>query len=437
MKLPLFILPAIIGTSEQLNYDRLKKLLLIFIGAVFLSTIISTLILFGVIPYNYTDIREISYFISHIRFSLMIVVSILIMLYWMVSEGVSFKKHIYYVIACVWFFFFLILLKSLTGIIVLLVTVLIIISLSAKYIKNQFLKIGLILVLYTIPIFSIIYIVHVVNFYNSSENINLSKLPKYTQNGKPYYHDTLNKSKENSHFIYLYINQEELEKEWNKRSSIPYTSLDHKKQLVSSTLIRYLTSKGLRKDSAGVWALSKRDIYNIENGITNFIYAKKASLFPRIYEVVWEIDNYIKYKDPNGHSVTQRIIYSKMAFDIFKTHPVFGVGTGDVKKEVTDYYKVNDTGLAKIFQRDIHNQYLMFLVAFGIVGFLIIIAAFIIPPILERKWKSYYFLITFIVLFLSFINEDTLETQVGVTFAALFYSLFVWGYYKKRQELTS
>jgi len=33
----------------------------------------------------------------------------------------------------------------------------------------------------------------------------------------------------------------------------------------------------------------------------------------------------------------------------------------------------------------------------------------------------------FIILFLSFISEDTLETQVGVTFAAFFYSLFLWG----------
>ena len=38
------------------------------------------------------------------------------------------------------------------------------------------------------------------------------------------------------------------------------------------TMFRYLTSKGLRKDSVGVSKLTILDVKNIEHGITNYKY---------------------------------------------------------------------------------------------------------------------------------------------------------------------
>ncbi len=428
MKLPLLILPVIIGTSEPLPRNKVKQLIHIFIGAVIISTLISTLILFGIIPYKFSDVREISIFISHIRFSLFIVVCMLILFHWMISEGNNFsKKHLIYLSICLWLFFFLILLKSLTGIIILFITTFLLIIKYVRYVKNQFLKIGLILVLYAIPIFTAGYIITVLNFYLSKDQIDFKKLDEFTVNGNHYLNDTSNRERENGHFIWLYVCQDELQKEWNKRSKFKYDSLDLKNQQIKFTLIRYLTSKGLRKDSVGVCQLTSHDILNIENGVTNEIFSRKSSLFPRVYEVLWELDEYIKYGNSNGHSVTQRFVYSKIAFNLFIEHPLFGIGVGDVQDVLHNYYKTHDTGLTKEFQRDIHNEYLRLLVPFGIIGFLLILFGFIVPPIIEKKWKSYYFVMIFIIIFLSFINEDTLETQVGVTFAAFFYSLFLWG----------
>ncbi len=67
------------------------------------------------------------------------------------------------------------------------------------------------------------------------------------------------------------------------------------------------------------------------------------------------------------------------------------------------------------------------MIHFGIIGFILIILAFIVPPVLEKKWNFYYFVMIFIVIFLSFINEDAIENQVGLTFTTFFYSIFLWG----------
>ena len=49
IKLPLLLLPIIIGTSQKLNFKQLKILLLFFIVAITVSTLISTSVLLGLV----------------------------------------------------------------------------------------------------------------------------------------------------------------------------------------------------------------------------------------------------------------------------------------------------------------------------------------------------------------------------------------------------
>jgi len=49
-----------------------------------------------------------------------------------------------------------------------------------------------------------------------------------------------------------------------------------------------------------------------------------------------------------------------------------------------------------------------------------------------RKFSDYFFLVFFIIVMLSMIPEDTIESQAGVTFFAFFYSLFLFG--KKEED---
>jgi hypothetical protein len=68
--------------------------------------------------------------------------------------------------------------------------------------------------------------------------------------------------------------------------------------------------------------------------------------------------------------------------------------------------------------------------AFGFTGFLVVMFALIFPLFYEKQ-KAFILLTGFLLInFLSWLNEDTLETQPGVTFFVFFYVLFVFAYKK-------
>ena len=119
-KLILIVFPLIIGTSSALKQAQLKFLLLLFSLSVLVSTWISTSVLWGFIEYPITDIREISMFMSHIRLSLLINVSIFSLAYFLFSKKINKSRleMIAYSFAILWFVFFLFLLKSLYGILI-------------------------------------------------------------------------------------------------------------------------------------------------------------------------------------------------------------------------------------------------------------------------------------------------------------------------------
>ena len=248
----------------------------------------------------------------------------------------------------------------------------------------------------------------------------MNKLDTHTQRGNTYVHDTKSRSIENGNYVWLYICHKELKKEWNKRSRIKYNEKDNKGNTIKYTLIRYLASKGFHKDADGVLELTNEDVESIEKGIANYIYTSKIGLYPKFYQVIWEVDNYIRGNNPSGHSVTQRIEYYKSAYHIFKENILIGVGTGDLKIAYNDYYNKSNSILEKKWRLRAHNQYLTFLVAFGVIGFLWIMFSLFAPIYFEQGFRSYLFFIFFAIAFLSMINEDTLETQTGATFFAYF-----------------
>ena len=117
-----------------------------------------------------------------------------------------------------------------------------------------------------------------------------TEVPKFTANGNPYYNDPDSRLIENGNLIYADICEKELYSSWSLRSKMNLSKTDEKGQSLLHTLIRYLSSKGLRKDAEGVAALSDEDIINIENGKTNYRFAGHRSLNQRIYNIIWQID---------------------------------------------------------------------------------------------------------------------------------------------------
>ena len=123
-----------------------------------------------------------------------------------------------------------------------------------------------------------------------------------------------------------------------------FNGKDNKGQQVSETLIRYLSSKGLKKDSLGLSKLSNNEIAYIEKGCANYLYINKYSIKSRLHHIIWQLDMYIKTGNATGQSISQRIEFLKSSIAIIKDNFIFGVGSGDLmdesKKELSKSSKI-------------------------------------------------------------------------------------------------
>jgi len=155
-------------------------------------------------------------------------------------------------------------------------------------------------------------------------------------------------------------------------------------------------------------------------------YVTLPSIKMRTHEVVYELQSYQLNQDPNGKSIAQRFVYWNIAWDIFKTAPLIGIGTGDVADAFNSYYLAHPNLLQQQYQHRAHNQWLTILLTFGILGLLLFMLVVFYPLFYKRKYLDYFYIVFFIAFALSLLTEDTLETQAGVTFYALFNCLFLF-----------
>jgi hypothetical protein len=432
-KVPILVFPFLMATSKALDRKQVNQILLILWAATLVSTLISLAIYSGFTGKVITDIRQISPLISHIRLALLVCVAVAIAIYffndtkqlsWLKNKVAPFK--ILMLVSVVWMILFLIILESLTGLFVLMAGFFVFCFYKIvieKKLFSQKLKYTLIVVValsigYFIAYFSL-------KPMMLKDEINLATLPKTTINGNAYTHFTNEKFTENGHFYGLYQCELELKKAWNTRSKVAYDSLDEKQQLVNFTLMRYLTSKNLPKDSFGVAQLTAQDVEQIENGIPNYKIPLMNPLESRAYQVFCEYQSFTEGYNSSGHSLTMRIHYWQAAVLIIKDHFFTGVGTGDVEDAFQAKYVEINSPLELSWRHRAHNQYLTMMVAFGVFGVAFFLFWLFAPAYFKKgKLHPVYFAFLFILL-ISMLFEDTLETQAGLSFAVFFSSLFL------------
>ena len=429
IKLPLLAFPVIIATSHPLVTHQVRRILLFFSLGVFAASMASVLKLVGLIPGGMEGYRDLSIFISHIRFSLMVVLALLISVYFLFisKESISRGERIYFTAVLIWFPVFLLLLKSLSGIAVAGLLAFILLLRAVFEIRDAVIRFMVLVPVIMIPLFSILYLSHAIEKYYTIDELVVEDLDTYTAEGKLYKHWTEYRDVENGHYTWIHVCEEELEREWNRVSTIGYHEDAYNGRSVKATLIRFLTSKGLRKDAAGVQQLSGPEIAAIEQGTANHIFMKRFRLYPRIYEVIWEIDRYKMGNTPNDKSLVQRYLYLQAGWSIARDHLLVGVGNGDVDQEFRSYYESVDSLLQEEWRRRAHNQFLTFLISFGVAGLLIFVVALVVPLFLAGRQRSFLAVGFLILLMLSMLSEDTLETATGAAFSGLFYALFVFG----------
>jgi len=429
IKMPILLFPIIFASMPKISENELKKVFYGYLGAILAGVIIGFFIL---IKGDFTDVRQLSPFISPVRFSLNIAFGFFILLgFVFLDKSYNTTIKIGFTIIGILFLLFLTFMESITGLSVILITCYILLVILLLKTTRIYLRLALLASIIAIPGIVFFYIYHVTKDAITPPNVNVEQLDKTTSRGNKYKHD-FNMVVEDGKYVGLYLCEKELSEEWNKRSKIKYDSLTPSGESVSKTLIRYMTSKNLRKDADGMAAMSDWDIKMVEQGVANINYVKHPGLHTRILKLVLGYEVFKKYGNPSGNSVMQRYEYTRAAVALIKKHIIFGVGTGDMEDMLYAQYKEMGSKLKADFIFHAHNEFLTIAIAFGIIGLLIFIFALLYPPIKLHSFKDYYFLVFFIIIITSMFTDDTIDTHAGVSLFAFYYSLLLLGKKSKK-----
>jgi hypothetical protein len=383
VKFSLFAIALIICTRPPFTKVQLTIFYQIFVLSLFLTSLVNFVAYqFFQNKINYIDIRDLSLFGSHIRFGILIALGVLANYFlWNLKANLRW----FWVLSSIWFVFYTYFSQVLSGVISIAVVVFVLLIWELYQHRKWIIIIGTLLLLVAVNIGLIVYL---------SKPIN-----------------------QKSAFQQDYVS---LKQEWNKRAKIPYDSLDLRKQGLKFTLERYLISKNLPVRGDGLAKLSVSDIQNIEKGYAD-INETKSGLMARLFGLRFQIHH---SQNPSGHSLLERLEYWKTALEIIKENPIIGVGTGDVNDQFLSKYDELKSPLTEERRLRAHNSYLTETVTFGILGLVFFIYWLLYFLYQQFKFQQLFGVVFMLVAISTFLIEDTLETQMGVTFFALFYAVF-------------
>lgn len=417
VKLPLLAIPVALVAKPVTERKQLYLLLGLFMAALFATSFIN----FGSYQHwwgnkVYDDIRGMSLFNSHIRYGLMIGMGIALSIAWFTKE---LPYRFIAVVLFGWWVWYTWYAQIISGYVAVITVFMAGILLLLLVLRMRWVKWSIIGTTLFIAIAGSWWLIDF--FQPTPHKIKIDNPEKYTVNGHWYRHEFKDVIWENGYPVVYYLSEEELEKEWNKRSEIDYkTGRDLKQQPLFYTLWRYMASKGLRKDSLGFQSMTAADIANVEHGHASIKLAQDG-IEARLYSIKHQLEY---PANPNGHSLLQRMEYWKAGYHIILDNWITGVGSGDVQQAFRDYYASSNTALLPELQLRAHNQYMTSWISSGIAGLLAFLLWWWL--FLRFAWKERIFeVLCFAGIALgSFLTEDTLETQMGITFVAFFFGLF-------------
>ena len=423
LKLPLLLLPLAVMLQKPFSPGEYSVIIITFITGVLISTISGTVMLIGS-GSSLTDGRQLSPFVSHIRLSVMVVVSLVLLAY-LRRQAEGFRLSLVFcTISAAWLLTFMLIMQSLTGFFllgVLAIWLLINVSINQKKFSA---RATLMIVLAGIPAVLIILLFSEFNRFRQVDPAPLD-FDLLTLSGNSYTHQPGRIDSENGNSVWLYICDEELEKEWKNRSEIDYFGKDLRGHDLRVTLIRFLASKGEKKDSSAISRMSDNEISLVENGYANMIYLDGSRPEIRLYEIFWQLDYYLDGGNPQGHSVTQRLYFMKNGIRVALSYPITGTGIGDVRHEIAEQYDRGGLDLSEKYRLMPHNQFITSALALGFPLALIFWAAIIFPLLVNRKSLEKLLLLSTFLTVLSFLWEDGLETHTGVSLFSFFYALTI------------
>lgn len=422
-ELTLYVIPLTIVALPLTSFRHYKWVALSFLSAVFITSFINTGTYFHWWGSKvYDDIRSLSLFVSHLRYAMMIVLAIVFCAAWWIRK---FPYRWIALLLAAWFVFYTILSQIGMGMFTLSGIILVFFFFKVKSVQTLWLKRSFIAFFGLIVLFTGIFLYINLQPIPHKITITARDYEMKTVHGNQYTFDVMEKMNwENGYPVHAFIVDSELEKEWNKVSDIPFEDgLDPKGNPIRIILLRYMTSKGLKKDSLDFQQMTDRDIRNVESGFASVEMAK-GGLSAQLYRMRSQLKN---SEDPNGKSLLEKMESLKAGLTIIRENPVTGVGVGDIKESFAKAYRQNKTKLTVENQHLTHNQFLTTWIVAGIACFVVFCAFWFLQLVTALRINAFEWTGFLVITLLSFLIEDTLQTQTGICFAAFFFAYFITG----------
>lgn len=415
--LPVLVFAVVLGSTDRLTTVELRRVLLLGAWSAVASTFVC-LLLHERSPDGY---RELSRFISHIRLTLLLCFAVAVFLHYRARTWSMLAR----VAAALWCMYFINKLGSIQGFIILGVLLVVVIWRALRAAPAP-VRWSVRAVLVVMPIAAMVWAAREIDAHYVLPEASTAGYDAYSAGGEAYTFDATNPQMENGHHVWSFIAWEEMHRTWPRRSTLPLDGVDGRGGPLGGTLVRYLASKGVRKDSVSVMALTDDEVRSIESGVHNALTGQRSKLRERAEEVLYELGQYRAYGKANGHSVTMRLEFWKAGCAIAARHWWSGVGTGDTQTAFNAQYDAMDSSLSPEWRLRAHNEYLTLLISFGVFGLAWCLFTWWWPAFKSGAWRDPLFIAWAVIFGIGCLTDDTVETQAGATFFALYYVLLVF-----------
>lgn len=137
----------------------------------------------------------------------------------------------------------------------------------------------------------------------------------------------------------------------------------------------------------------------------------------KVHYAIWDIKMYLEGRG-ESYSDSGRLTSLAVGMKIGNQHPVLGVGAGDLKQEVEKVYAADYSNAPVALMP--HNQFVSVYAGMGIVGVLLFTFAFFYPVFYQKNYRDSLFFAFHVIVFLSFMMENTIENSIGIAFYVFF-----------------
>jgi hypothetical protein len=240
--------------------------------------------------------------------------------------------------------------------------------------------------------------------------------PQFNEEGFPIKYDLFPLERENGFLIGANVSPGSLQKAWPQKSNIPLHGKTLNGESMFITLLRYMSSRGLKKDAFGLAQLSDAEVRAIENGCVNQLGLIRPGLYFRLNQMFKYLAFYLETGDPGKESLTLKLELWRCYYSQFENYFWFGKGHEAIPFNENSPPPIScrlEAGFNSFWP---HQQWLTIGLRFGVVGLLFFAIAWF-WPLYFSKYRSIAFPLVFFTLTMCF--EDSLETQAGITQVAV------------------